>query len=111
MSTDFESEVSIDVHDDSVLPRAAEDIQPITIKWTLEVEMRSWGVKGFYVHVPDQKVMVIYQIWAEDGESILDQEKEITLTNVQVDLDNVQITHSIAPQTLDFYKGQAAVIF
>jgi hypothetical protein len=110
MSTKFETQVNIDIHGDDFIARA-ENIQPVTIKWTLELEMRSWGLKGLYAYVPEQKITLLYTVWDESGDNEIDQEKEIILKDVQVDLDNVEITHGMAPQTLEFYKGQVALIF
>jgi len=110
MSTEFETEVEVSMFDDSILS-GESFLQPVTIHWSIEFEMRSWGVKNIYLHVPDQKITLVYQIEDENGDYV-DAEKEIQLQNVEVEApNNPESFGHIAPHTLDFHNGKVMVQF
>jgi len=94
--------------------RQMETIQPISIRWSLELEMREWGVKSTYVSVPDQDITLVYQIEKDLGNDdfeYVDQEKTIHLTNVQAEFENARWSHSLVPTALSEYGGKWTLEF
>lgn len=112
MSTEFTSEdVDVDVYDDTVLGYKHVHVQPITLKWSVEFEMRSWGVKGIYLHVPDQKVTLLYSRYDEATGDDIDERREVLLQNVQVEEPSNENFGMIMPRSLEFYNGKVTVQF
>ena len=109
MSTEFETEVDVSMMDDNIL--VGEDfLGKITIKWSVEFEMRSWGIKSIYLTVPEQKIILNYERDTEDG--FVPESKEILLQNVKVeDPINEENFGMIAPHTLEFYDGKVTLQF
>lgn len=112
MSTEFTSEqVDVNVYDDSVLGLKHVSVQPITLKWSIDFEMRSWGVKSIYLTVPDQKVVLQYSHYDEATGEDLEESKEVLLQNVQVEEPSNENFGMILPRTLEFYNGKVTVQF
>ena len=81
----------------------------VNLRWSLELEMRQYGVKSFIVTVPDQTFTVSLNVWGDDDE---DTEKEITLEakDIQVVMREDGISNMI-PSTLECYKGKWRLVF
>lgn len=110
MSTQFTTDVSVEVYDDNVLVNE-ESIQDVNIQWEFDLEMRAWGVKSTYVTVPDQRITLNYTVYDESGDNEIEQSKVIDLVNVQVNIENVNWSSSLLPRSLEFYQGKVIVNF
>jgi hypothetical protein len=111
MSTEFETEsVDVEVYDDKILGEYGR-VQPIRLKWSLDFELRSWGVKSVYVTVPDQKVLLVFDRYDEATDTDVDEEREVLLQNVQVDLDATNWDSGLSPHSLEFYEGKVIAHF
>ena len=112
-ATEFVTDdVKVDLYSDEF--RGMESVQPISIRWSFELEMREWGIKGAYVSVPDQDITLVYQIEKDLGNNdfeYVDQEKQIHLTNVQADYDSAKWGHSLVPVALSEYNGKWTLEF
>jgi len=82
--------------------------QTVEIKWDLELEMRSWGVKGIGMSVPEQKITVFLNIWGDDE----DTEKEIIfdVKNVMVEKQSEDMD-SLAPSHLIYNDGDWTLVY
>lgn len=90
---DFKTEVDVSLYDFEITSKSGQKrTVPLlrgktTISWHVEMETRSWGVKGIYSFVPDQVVKAEIEI---------DDEGEETYT-VSLDLHLKDVDSSIRP--------------
>jgi len=107
MIENFKTQVDLDI---SLEGFANHDVETkkVEISWDLDIDMRSWGLKDIGLSVPDQKITVLLMIWGEDTDS----ETEITLDVKDVEVvRNSTEFYSLAPQSLEFYKGKWKLVF
>jgi len=106
MSTQFVTEVTVEVFDDIGLGADFETIK-VPIKWEADFELREWGVKSVDVSVPEQRIELYYV----DGATGEDVTKPFDLTNVIVDVSGVTFGQSLLPRSLEFSGGQITLVF
>lgn len=82
-------------------------IQQINLTWTLEYELRDWGVKGMYVAVPDQTIEFSYEYFDPTTDGYVPETKKMTVSDVQVEgLDHSTYDSHFLPRTLELYNGK-----
>lgn len=86
------------------------------IKWTLDIEAREYGIKGFMVIVPDQKITAELTRYDEETDEEIEFTEEIELKNVKVyprgDMELSSFLRSgFAPTELEIYLSRYEVIF
>ena len=117
---EFTSEVSVDIYGKGELLGHKEigSIGNVNIKWQFELEMREWGVKNVYVHVPDQQVQLTYDYWKDESvvgaadDGYIQEDKVVAITNVQcTGLDHASWDSVLTPQTLEYNSGKWTVDF
>jgi hypothetical protein len=82
--------------------------QTVEIKWDLQLEMRSWGVKDISMSVPEQKITVLLNIWGDNE----DTEKEIVLDVKDVLVEKQsEDSSSLAPSHLVYNDGEWTLIY
>lgn len=78
-----------------------EEEQQVEIKWTLELNLRSWGIKDFIVDIPEQTISVKICVWDEEGDDFKIVEEDVVLKNVKIKLhflrhlEEKEVPHSI----------------
>ena len=81
----------------------------VKVKWTLELEIREWGIKSFIVTVPEQ----VIRFEERNGDDEIP--REIVLKNVNVMyITGEEVSMSfptIAPSVLTIYKGKIELAF
>lgn len=85
-------------------------IEPVALKWSVDFEMRNWGIKGVYVSIPDQDIELHHS--ADNAEG--DPEDKVTVvhvTNAQADISGADWGQQLSPQSMDFYQGKWSVTF
>lgn len=104
---DFESQVSVELYHKDY--KGAWDVQPVTIKWQVEFEMRSWGIKDISVYVPDQEVTLMFTIADQNGDEV---EKEATfqLTDIKTNM-GYDYNSMVSPSTLNIHDNKIEVEF
>lgn len=74
------------------------------LSWSLEIEARSWGVKGMYPIVPDQTIEAEVEVDNEEGDS-----ETVTLSLPLKDVMTSVVPDQygmIAPHSLTLYKNK-----
>jgi hypothetical protein len=112
-ATEFTTDdVKVELYSDQF--RGMQSVQPISIRWNFELEMRDWGIKNTYVSVPDQDVTLVFEVEKELEDNDFEyeqQEKVIQLTNVQADFGDAKWGHSLVPVALSEYNGKWTLEF
>jgi hypothetical protein len=88
--------------------------EKVKIKWTLEEEHRSWGLKSMMPVVADQEIEIT--LVDSSGEEDVESKKTIQLKDVEVEFsmpEEPKGSISLAPATLevDVKRGKATVVF
>ena len=103
----FETEISIEIE-----CQDAEDIA--ILEWHLELEMRYYGIKAFEIHIPDQKLQVMWQFGTDsDGEPII-KLRELLISNPEIIFcprDDEQKWIDLLPTRLEVYKNKTRIYF
>lgn len=90
------------------------EYKPVEIRWRLEIEMRTWGVKSICIFVPDQEINLVYQEEVPDNDKWEDREEVLKLekidTNTDCEIEDIQYM-SICPQELELCNGIWTVKF
>lgn len=114
-ATDFVAQVDVDsTYLDKLFGEEVSFEQPVNIRWSLELEMREWGVKGASVYVPDQEVEIVYQTDtisdANPDGGYEDRSRKVVLQNVKIEgTDHASWDSILTPRTLSF-DGQSWVV-
>ena len=104
----FKTKVELDMHGLNIEGNYDVSTQNVEILWNLELEMRNWGVKGFDVAVPEQKITVFINKWGDD------QDEEVEMT---FDLKDVEIfresegSSCLYPSSLQYNSGEWTLVF
>lgn len=82
-----------------------------SIKWTLELEIRSYGIKDIMIRVPDQTITT--SVWRYDEETDEEYPEDITieLKDVKVENDSSMTHGETFPKKVEIYQGKATVEF
>ena len=85
-----------------------ESIKPVTIKWSAQLDIRDWGIDGVMVTVPDQDILVEYEVFDDAADEYKEQSQTVHISNVQVRINPGEDRgwRQLAPKSLDFYKEQ-----
>lgn len=79
-----------------------------SIRWSIELEMREWGVKSIDPIVPDQHITVCWQDRDyEDNE--IETYETMHLTECEAKLRSHEGV--ICPETLEYYKNKWTLLF
>jgi phage-related protein len=117
MTNEFKTQVDLDVFlsDDQKAALGLNehgdnynvDTATTNIRWNLELELRNYGIKGFYVTVPAQTITLFVTVWGDDE----DIEKELTveIKGVEVEVENDGFP--TVPHTLSMSDGDFTLHF
>ena len=105
---DFESQVEVDLYHTQY--KGAWDVQPIKIKWSAELELRSWGIKDISVFVPDQEVTLIFTIANPKTGDEEERQIQFPLTNIKASF-GYDFTTQINPTQLTIHDNESEVEF
>lgn len=83
------------------------DTKKVNIRWNLEFDMRSYGVKDMVITVPDQKINVSLTLWGDEEDTY----KEITLDVKDVIVERDFVYSSLMPSSLEFSGGKWRLVF
>lgn len=105
---DFETQVHVEIRYSSVThTRFDYESRNSTsnIIYNMDIEYKSWGINGFQVSVPDQKIIIDLDFIEKDNEDTKTRTIEISLSDIHVNLDlsdnSFQLNKAICPQTLE----------
>ena len=104
--TEFKTKVELDLtldRDDNY----EIDTHFANLRWTLEMEMRQYGIKSFDITVPDQKITVNLIIWGDEE----DTEETLTLDVKDVIVERSGDFDGLVPRSLELYDGKWKVVF
>jgi len=85
------------------------DIEEITcgdIEWRVEVDYREWGIKGLTIFAPEQDVTFNIEVRDLNTDVLTSREKKITISDFEVNQDNVKFEGSLCPTELALYNGK-----
>lgn len=107
---DIDDLLGLNEHEDLI------EIKNVEIEWSIDLTVRSWGIKDLVIIVPDQVIEFDYGVDRydkdEDDYYSAEQTKTVYLKNIKVELDSeIDFNSSIAPKTLEYFKGQWKLIF
>lgn len=85
--------------------------QKIPVKWSIEFEMRSWGIKDIVISVQDQTINFEIERDVDGHVEIEDIEATIKNVNIEVTPKNGFYLSSIYPQSIEFFRGKWTVNF
>lgn len=99
----FIAEVDIEIYGSDLREKYN---QKVSVKYQLDFEMRSWGMKSLLPIVPDQEISVILVEEKEDEE--IEIEKKIEIKDVSVDIRCGDIRGSIGllPVSLEIHMDR-----
>jgi len=84
------------------------DTANVEINWDLGIDSRSWGLKDIGISVPEQTITVFVTKWTDD----VDEEVEMSFDLKDVTIERMESEFfSLAPQSLEFYKGKWKLVF
>jgi len=84
------------------------ETEKLHVKWNVEFEMRSFGIKSVIVTVPEQTIDVEVRVWGDDDD---------TFEQISFDLKDVEVVResegfeNLIPSKLECYKGKWKLIF
>jgi hypothetical protein len=78
MKAEFTSEIAIRVDDGTADYPYGDRTGTAKVRWELNLTLRDWGVKDFWIHVPPQKITVFMSEEGEDGTPDAEVTYEIT---------------------------------
>lgn len=81
------------------------------VKWTLELEMRKYGVQSFIIVVPEQVVTSDVWRYNEETDEEYQEEVSITIKDVKVDVSSCSMMQGLYPTKLEIYQGKATLEF
>lgn len=106
---DFKTDVDVSLFDYEITTPSGEKKVArylhgrAVVSWALEIEARSWGVKGMYVIIPDQVIAAEVEIDDENGDAqpmTIDLDVKKVLVNFQA-ADGI-----VTPSEIMFHKGE-----
>lgn len=101
---EFETEVQVEQYGVRGLTLGYN--QKINIKWSLELEMRGWGIKDFVVSAPDQEVTLM-KILHEDEDSETEEPITLMLKNIKCDF---APDKGLSPDFLEIYVNDDGTV-
>lgn len=102
---DFKTRVKLDYTPKDYEDRDVDVItKHVDIKWQLTLEMREWGVKSFYVMIPDQDIEVELEhvIYGDDDDII-----ETTYETVVIKLRDVDYNFDVPEMSENVFSQMA----
>ena len=99
----FTSEVNVDIFQENHDISLNDSGLKITVKYKIELEYRSWGLKDIYLH------LVAVEPFTVDWEESYNQDEptpeplRFQLTPAEVEVEQGNLTPPIYPQTLEIY--------
>ena len=105
--TDKYYESEIEITDESKNRTAKK----VNIKWLLEVEHRSWGVKSLCVTVPNQTLNVWFEQENADTGDYDVVETTVDIKDCDVEFDIVHTGETIYPSELIIADGKYTLVF
>lgn len=84
------------------------ETEKVNLRWDLELEMREYGIKSFIITVPDQQISVDIRVWGDDDDTF----ETLTFDIKDVIIEREEgVLGSLAPHTLEFFKGKWKLVF
>lgn len=111
---EFTTEVDLSV---SGHPRAEEETitRKVPVKWSAEIEMRDWGIKGIFVYASDQVISYVVEKYDTEGNVVGEEDRTFSLTseNTKTDTSGIAGIDQIAPYELiiDLKNNTASLEF
>ena len=78
---EFETEVDLDVSDSSNGDIAFTWPSKVMIRWAMEMESRTWGIKSIYLSLRTRELELSYQEWTEEED--IDHDAKIDLQKAE----------------------------
>lgn len=83
----------------------------LTVKWSFEMEVRNWGLKGCSITVQDIEGSLFYE-YLEDGRK--EEEVDIKSLGFEVEaegIDDIKLSDSVCPQSVEInYRDKVIFI-
>jgi hypothetical protein len=101
----FKTEVDIDIflkHDKD----KSLETKTIILEWSLELEVRKFGIKSFVVVVPDQKIEVDFTEYRENSDEDVITTETVMVKNVSVDMSESKSLYGLSPKSLIFHDNE-----
>jgi hypothetical protein len=76
------------------------------IKWKVDWELRSWGIKSLYAHVPNQTIEIEWKDEDADGDEITVVESEEITSCYVSDFADCKLSGDIFPTSLDIDRDK-----
>ena len=118
MMEEFKTEVSLDLSSSDLekyLKKLGHDYEidsinteQVSIKWTLELEMRIWGIKSAIAFVPIQSIAVSLEVFRAGSEESETVEVELQLEGIEIESSEEVPT---CPGELELYDGRWTLKF
>jgi 5,10-methylene-tetrahydrofolate dehydrogenase/methenyl tetrahydrofolate cyclohydrolase len=83
----------------------------VLLEWSLELEVRKFGIKSFIVTVPEQTFEIEFTKYNERLDEDSRIEETIIVKNVIVDINATKLQHGISPKSLTFYNDKWTLEF
>lgn len=108
MNTTFKTEVDISVYEQHA--ERYLETKKVQVEWSIDLEMRGWGIKGFGVSVPEQKITVLFTEYNEQLDEDVETEVVLGVKDVEVEFEGGN-RDILAPLALEFFKGKWKLVF
>jgi hypothetical protein len=82
--------------------------QKVTLKWSVEFEMREWGIKSCIITVPEQEIT--FEIELDERDDFETKTVTVLLKEIHTDVSD-QICLNLVPRKLEFYRGKWTLSF
>lgn len=81
------------------------------IEWTVDIEMREYGIKSFGLSVPDQEITTM--VWKYNEETDEEYEEELTLQvkDVKIHVSDCARLDGLAPVKLELWQNKYTLEF
>lgn len=100
----FENQVNVEIDYNSVKPQGFDyesRYTKVKIKYNIDIEYRSWGIKGISILAPDQKIHIELELLPEDQEDSQSYTFEVDLSDIKVEADRqFHLYDDIYPQDI-----------
>lgn len=105
----FKTEVQLDITGSHNQEPASGKV---FIEWTVDIEMREYGIKSFGLSVPDQEVTTVVNKYNEETDEEYEEEITLKLKDVKIEYqDNSILPSGLYPLKLEVYQNTAILEF
>lgn len=105
----FKTKVTVDITGNGVEKSGGGEAE---IEWGMELETRSWGIKGFQVFVPDQTVSFIVTRYNELEDEEYEEELTLDIKNATAQIVEGRLDiMELCPIRLEKYYNKFELLF